>query len=227
MNIGFYLIAAFFFGLLVLGLKFLFETLQYNKTGSENYNFLRFMPYELNSFKRYNKNTFFPMIIQLIGSLSLVLASVLFVIYFKDNFGAYVIGVFSILSILSFNFLSFVKLSNYKLHLIFDACLISFNLLTILASLYFLNNRDFNFIGNNNQVLIIINVIIISILFIFQIVLMVNPTYKTWAKMVNLGAHTFNRPKVCYLAILEWGSLLVFILNFIPLIITVFGHIPF
>ena len=60
------------------------------------------------------------------------------------------------------------------------------------------------------------------ILLIFEFILMLNPKYKNWFKMVKVDAETYNRPKFCYLAILEWGTLLNLILSYIPIIVVMF-----
>ena len=57
---------------------------------------------------------------------------------------------------------------------------------------------------------------------IFMIVLICNPSYKSWAKLVKVDAQTYNRPKYNYLAILEWGSFIVHLVSYIPLIVSFF-----
>ena len=51
---------------------------------------------------------------------------------------------------------------------------------------------------------------------------MLNKNYKNWFKMVKVDAETYNRPKYCYLAILEWGTLLNLFLSFVPILIIIY-----
>lgn len=111
----------------------------------------------------------------------------------------------------------FIKMSNVKLHLSFAIITAFSALLTSFLEFLFLSNYDY-IIYN----LITLNTILICINIILMIIIIFNPTYKKWYKMQKFDNQTIARPKYNYLAMLEWGSFLVILLNIIPLIISLF-----
>lgn len=218
-------------GTVILALCYTFEALKYAQTGAKKFNILNTFPFEINSFSRFNRNTYFLFILEIIGSLLLVLPSLFFALstvssntvnIVSQNVSAYLLFAFFTLDILVFNILRFVKLTNYTTHLVFDSLLIMFNLFIILTEFIFFTNSDYQFVMQNDTVQRISLIVVTIILLIAQFALMVNPKYKDWAMLVKVDAETTSRPKVCYLAVLEWGSFIVTILSYIPILIVLF-----
>jgi len=115
--------------------------------------------------------------------------------------------------------LFFIKLSNYKLHIIFALIFYVLTILIYISVLFiFTNNNISNFNVGNKTPIYVINIIMI----IIMLILLLNPSYKKWNKMVKVDAQTYARPKYNYLATLEWGTLLSYFISFIPLIISLF-----
>lgn len=206
-------------GVIELVFTFLAMTFSYNRTGAKNFNFLTYFPFELNQFKRYQKSSWIYEILIILGSLILTFAFIFFGIYVvgEKKYVALVIDIILFIALFSFNLLFFVKLSAYQLHLTL-AIIFSFStLLSSTLELILFTNVDAIGILTSFQQIFIIVVSTINIFYMF--VLLFNPSYKNWAKMVKIDAQTFNRPKRCYLAILEWGSLIAFFIDFVPLCI--------
>ncbi len=216
-NLKIILIINFIIGLLLIGFSFVFMILSFNNTGNEKYNFLKYLPFELNPFRRCLKKTYIYVALIILGSLFLISSLIVYFLIFNDKiiFLTFLIMIF--VSIFSFNILMFIKLSNTKIHLVF-ALINSFSIL--LSSLF-----EFMFLGSSNILIYSgssFNIFITIINLIFCLVLIFNPSYKKWIKMVHVDSQTMYRVKFNYLAMLEWGSFIVTILNFIPLIISLF-----
>lgn len=207
-------------GIIFTFLSFGLMALSYSKTGSAKYSPFSCFPFELNQFKRDQKRSWGLETAFLIGVLCFVFAAAFFIVKNHTKSMAYLIGILLIVDIVVFHVLFFIKLSNYKLHLIFA---IIFYLLTFLIYLVeifiFTNPYSAGFIVSNKVLIWIFTIIGI----IFMLIIALNPSYKNWSKMVKVDAQTFYRPKYNYLAGLEWGSFLAYIISFIPLITAAFG----
>ena len=130
--------------------------------------------------------------------------------------------VFIIIEVIIFSLLLFTKLSNYKGHLVLVSLFVGLQLIVSCVEFFYFSNTKYGYISPSHNELAYVNVAIIMIQLIFQFVLILNPTYKGWARMQQIGAETFNRPKFCYIAMLEWGTFINMIISYIPIIIVVF-----
>lgn len=204
-------------GTIVFILSFLFMTLSYNKTGSGKYNFFSRFPYELNQFKRHNKITAIYVTMMILASLLLLFGLVFYLLYYYNHSILYFICAVIFVAIIAFNLLFFTKLSAYKLHLVLALIFYFSTLLTLVTELFCLTSNNVVVISNP-----VLNIIVIIITLLFMLIILINPTYKTWNKMVKVDAQTYNRPKYNYLAMLEWGSFLGFIISFFPLIVSLY-----
>ena len=221
-------IALLLISFLIIGLMLYFEISYFNKTGSQKFGFFRFLPFEINSFKRNQSKSYLVPIVLFVGlllSASPLLVFALDVVKNKGDITAsFIFFTVYTLAIITFMFLYFIKMSNYKLHVIVVTIFSGLVLLLNTLYLFFFTSDGHSFDGEFlTQEVRIACLIIGFILLIFEFVLMFNPTYKRWLKMRTLDATTqFNRPKYCYLAMLEWGTLLNLLLTYIPLIIVYF-----
>jgi hypothetical protein len=202
-----------FFGYVFL---FIIERIDFNKTGAKKYSFLRFFPFELNRFKRYQKSSYIYAIANVACGLFLTLPYLVFATQAENgsNLNAnYILFAASLIPIISFIFLSFVKMTAYRFHIALDSSIAFGNiLLLVLMVLFFGNNKIVDY-GLKSRVQIAITVILLLLL-LFQAFLIVNPSYKRWAEIEKYDAtsDSYTRPKYSYLCILEWGSLLNYIL---------------
>ena len=204
-------------GAIILIGDFLSMSLPFRKTGSKTYNIFKYLPFELNPFKRYLKSSYIYVGLEILGSVLIASGLISYLLIYSDRTVFYFIIIFLILSLISFNCLMFIKMSNVKLHLSFAIITAFSTLLTSFLEFLFLSNYDY-IIYN----LITLNTILICINIILMIIIIFNPTYKKWYKMQKFDNQTVARPKYNYLAMLEWGSFLVILLNIIPLIISLF-----
>lgn len=213
-------------GILLFGVVYVLEYLNFAKTGNGKYNFLRYFPFELNCFKRNQKVSYFYALASLFAAIFFSASFLSFAFAVTNNGGAtivaYIMFAISLITGFIFYFLTFIKLSNYTMHLIFAVILLCLNLLQLLLELFFLPNSNYFFINVANQGTQISLFVIVFLMLIFEAVLMFNPAYKRWNKMVKVDAETFNRPRFNYLAMLEWGNFLVYILTALPIGITFF-----
>ncbi|MFA6667163.1 MAG: hypothetical protein WCS51_02245 [Bacilli bacterium] len=211
-------------GIVVGGFACAFEYVIYQQTGSKKYNFLRNFPYELNQFHLGQKKSFILFGVEIISGLCFVASMVFASIYLANNRGnptsAYVFFVVATLIIISFFILRFTKLTNYKGHLVFATINVVLNLLLLLLYYFFFTNKNYQYVVDTG--VRVFEIIFILILILFEFFLMINPTYKNWAKMVKMDAEVYSRPKYCYLPILEWGNVLVYLLANIPLLFVLF-----
>ena len=210
-------------GIIVFVFSFLSMTLSFNKTGSGKYNFLSYFPFELNQFKRNSKKSWIYETLIIFSSLLLGFSLIFYLLYihfdFRDIYQLYILMAVMFISLLSVNLLFFIKLSAYKLHLIFAIIFAFSTLLSVVLELLLLGRND---VLGLNMSTPLINIIISVVAIIFMIVLICNPSYKSWAKLVKVDAQTYNRPKYNYLAILEWGTFIVHLVSYIPLIVSFF-----
>lgn len=210
-------------GVIVFIFSFLAMTLSFNKTGSGKYSFLSFFPYELNQFKRNSKRSWIYETLIIFASLLLGFSLIFYLLHvhfeIKDIYQLYILMIVMFIALLSFNLLFFIKLSAYKLHLVFAIIFAFSTLLSVVLELLLLGRND---VLGLNMSTPIINIIISVIAIVFMIVLICNPAYKSWAKLVKVDAQTYNRPKFNYLAILEWGAFIVHLVSYIPLIVSLF-----
>lgn len=205
-------------GIILFIFSFLFMSIAFNKTGSGKYSFFKFFPYELNQFKRNHKKSYIYEIFIILSSLLVIFSLIFYSLRFKETSVIYYLVFISILAIFSFNILFFIKLNNYKLHIAFALIFYVSTILTILSELFiFTNNNIPSFNVTNKTPIYIINIV----LTLFMLILLLNPLYKKRNKMVKVGAD-YSRPKLNYLAILEWGTLLSYFISYISLIISLF-----
>ena len=211
-------------GLILYAIVFAGQYVSFMQTGDKKYNFLRYFPYELNQFKLRNKRTYVFLAIELVAALCFIASSLFAAMYFAFKLNvpisAYSMFVASALTMITFIVLRFVKLTAFKQHLLFVTLNVVFNLLTLMLYYLFFSNSQFPYVTTTSVRIVVI--ILILILIVFEFVLMLNKTYKNWAKMVKMEAELTSRPKYCYLPMLEWGSFLVYVLSFIPLIVVLF-----
>jgi len=213
---------AYVLGIIVLGFSFAFEYIKYGQTGAKKYSFFRNFPYELNHFKIDQPKSFVLFGFEMVGSLLLISSSLLFAINFQEinPTSAYILFSVSTFIIICFNVLRFVKLANYKLHLLMTSIFVVSNLLLFLLYYFFFTNANYGYVLIDGVK--ITEAVVLIVFILFEFFLMLNPTYKNWAKLVNIEADLYSRPKYCYLPILEWGNFLLYLLSFIPLTIVVF-----
>lgn len=217
-----WIVLAYVIGIIILGFSYAFEYIKYGQTGSEKYNFLRNFPYELNQFKIDCPKSYILMSTEIIGSSLFSVASLFFAINYQNvnPTSAYILFAVSTFVIVCFNVLRFIKLRNYRLHLLVTSIFVVSNLLLLLLYYFFFTNIDYGYAMISG--VRITEIIVILLLIAFEFFLMLNPTYKNWYKLVKIEADVYSRPKFCYLPILEWGNFLLYLLSFIPLIIVVF-----
>lgn len=217
-------ILLFVIGLILYALVYGFDYVIFMQTGDKKYSFLRYFPYELNQFRLRNKKTYLLVFIELLAVVCLISANLFPAIYFSQKLNVFIpsysMFVVASISIISFLVLRFVKLTLFKTHLFFVTLFVAFNLFTLMLYYMFFTNQDFQFVTDLGVKIAII--VICLILVVFEVFLMLNKTYKNWAKMVKMDAELVSRPKYCFLPILEWGSFLVYIFSYIPLIVVMF-----
>lgn len=215
-----FLIVLFIAGFLIYLFDILAMTLTFNKTGSGKYSLFSFFPYELNPFRRHSKITYLYIILLVCGSISLALMLGCYCYLNSSSYVLWFIAILIFVGLVSFDILFFIKLSDYKLHVIFAVIFYATTFLSVILELLFLSKSD-----NKLGLIIstpIINGVITVVAIIILLVIALNPSYKTWSKMVKIDAQTYNRPKNNYLAILEWGTLIVHFLTYLPLIVSLF-----
>ncbi len=215
-NLILFMTTCFILGIIIIILTLVGMYISFNKTGNK-FNFFTYLPFELNPFRRYLKKSYIYLISMILGSLFLLSSLVFYFLKFNDKFIFITFLITIFISILSFNILMFVKLSNTKIHLIF-ALINAFSVL--LTSLL-----EFMLLGANDIIIYnlkTMNIVITIINLILCLILIFNPSYKKWVKMLQVDSKTVSRVKFNYIAILEWGSFIIMILNYIPLIISFF-----
>ena len=212
----------FALGCIVFALVFAFEWLKFGQTGDKKYNFLTYFPFELNQFHRSNKKSYLLAILSFFASACLITSLLFFMLLTVKvhKITASVLFIVGTLTIISFNVLRFVKLTNFKLHLVCSTVNMFFNLLLLVLYYLFFTNERIGYVFMTNVRIILMIVILIFVL--FEFVLMVNKSYKDWFRLVKIEEGVYSRPKKCYLAMLEWGNFLITILSFVPLFIVLF-----
>lgn len=219
-------LVAIAFSLILFITIFVMEMKAFGRTGSKKYSFLRYFPFELNRYRRDSNWSYCYPIGVIAASLALSLASFSFALAVQGNGGAiiiaYIIAAISTITAIVFNIVTFVKLSNYLLHLIFAVVFLCLNLLNLVLQLFFFTNPNYSFVSLPNQASQITIFVFVFLLLILEAVLMFNPAYKRRNKMVKVDAETFNRPRFNYLAMLEWGNFFIYILSFVPIGILMF-----
>lgn len=211
----FFIVSIFVMTIFITVSSFLYE-----RNNSKKYNFLNGFMFEINNFRRYNKQSWLSLTCLILIMLLFISPSIFFILYGKGSLVYQIILIlFSVISSGSMFALFFIKLSNYKLHIAFNSVFAISNLISIVLSTFFLGSGDtYGFIYSSefSKVLIVILGIIFVIL---EALLMLNPTYKNWDRMVKVDASIYSRPKYCYLSILEWGSVIIYLLSLsLPLI---------
>lgn len=237
----FRILVVVFLGIAILleAIVLAFHITSFNSTGAKKFKFYTYIPFELSfrlptlSSGEY-KNNFVAYlrrirswIIKGIPNFMLVLSMLCFALYVQFNGGditaAYIL--FTVFTLANFFFvvLTHLKLSYYSSHMLFTTLFVASTLLLLSLYIFFFTNDHYNF-GNGiiNKEVQITNFVISLILIIFEFGLMLNKNYKNRFKMVKVDAETYNRPKFCYLAILEWGTLLNLFLVFIPVLIIIY-----
>lgn len=237
----FRILVVVFLGIAILleAIVLAFHITSFNSTGAKKFKFYTYIPFELSfrlptlSSGEY-KNNFVAYlrrirswIIKGIPNFMLVLSMLCFALYVQFNGGditaAYIL--FTVFTLANFFFvvLTHLKLSYYSSHMLFTTLFVASTLLLLSLYIFFFTNDHYNF-GNGiiNKEVQITNFVISLILIVFEFGLMLNKNYKNRFKMVKVDAETYNRPKFCYLAILEWGTLLNLFLAFIPVLIIIY-----
>lgn len=219
-------IGAFIISLICLISVIIFEVTKFNKTHNEKFTFFAYFPFEINTFKRSSPQTLLSPVFYTLGAFGLSFCAFLFAFATQQSQGsvtaAYIIFVANVLVALSFLVLRFVKLSNYKMHITFASINVALNLLIDFLYLFFFTNSNIVFIHSPSKGVEIACFIIILSMLIFLFAMLLNPSYRQWFKMVKVDAETFSRPKKNYLVMIEWGSLLHYLISFIPLSIVAF-----
>lgn len=208
-------------GAIELIFTFILMTFSYNQTGAKKYNFLTYFPFELNQFKRYQKSSWFYEILVILGSLILTFGLIFFGIFviLEGKYIALVVAALLFIAILSFNLLLFVKLSAFNLHVALAMIYFFSTLLAVMLELILFTNVNAIGILTNFQKIFIL--VVTSLDIIYLLILLLNKSYKNWARMVKIDAQTFNRPAKCYMAMLEWGTLIALFIAFVPLCILI------
>lgn len=220
------LIVGFFILSLLIYLAVYFaERKDFNATGNK-FNFFQYFPFELNSYRRDNSKTLIRPISVSVATLLLVGINLLFALMTTMKGGAiqaaYIMFGISLIQGAIFSTLRFIKLSNYKLHLVFASIFAGMNILILVTYVFFFYNKDFFFFNNTPFGARLTILIVSSLLLIGEFILLLNPSYKKWNRMVKVDAETFARPKYSYLVMVEWGSFLIYILSFVPVLIATF-----
>jgi len=142
-----WIVLAYIVGIIVLFFSYAFEFVKYGQTGSEKYSFLRNFPYELNQFKIDSSKSYILAIIEILGSCLFSVASLFFAINYQNvnPTSAYILFAVSTFVILCFNVLRFVKLRNYRLHLLLTSIFVVSNLLLLLLYYFFFTNSDYGY----------------------------------------------------------------------------------
>lgn len=239
MDFRIYVVALLGVAILVEALVLGFHIVKFNETGAKKFNFFTYIPYELsfrlpplreatkvNNFLFYF-NIFKSWFLKIIPNLIMIVAMLMFALHVQFNGGditaAYIIfSVFTLANVF-YMILTNLKLSYYSEHMLVTTLFVISTVLLLTLYIFFFTNDHYNF-GNGvpKKGMEITNFIIIIILIVFELVLMLNKNYKNWFKMVKVDAETYNRPKYCYLAMLEWGTLLNLFLAFVPVIIVLY-----
>ena len=186
----------------------------FNRTDSKKFSFFTFFPFELNPYRRQTKQGKFSLSLLSLLTLLMIVPIILFAISF-NYVSSYVMMSFFIIAFCSFLALLFIKLSNYYKHLIFVSIFVTVEFTLLLLMFFYFSNKNYGYSILTTKSIICIVLLIIQM--IFEFILIFNPNYKNWAKMVKMDAEIFSRPKYCYLAMLEWGTFLNLILNYIPI----------
>ena len=219
-------VGVFIISLIFLGSIIFYEASRFNNTHTEKFSFFAYFPFEINIFRRNKVSSILSPIFYGIGVSGLSFCSFLFAFATQKYGGsvtaAYIIFALNVLVAISFLILRFIKLSNYKLHIGFASVNVALNLLIDFIYLFFFTNSHVVFLRTPNIGVEIACFIIILALLVFIFVLLLNPSYKQWIKMVKIDAETFSRPKKNYLVIIERGCLLHYLLTIIPLSIAAF-----
>lgn len=221
-------VISFVLGVLTLFVLYSFEIKDFNRTGAVKFKFYTRIPFELNRFKRDRKDSYVFPALQVVGSLLLIMPMLAFALDVQRLGGAITVAytLFTIvtLAFATFNILTFIKLSNYKLHMIFTTIFVGLVLLLQTLFIFFFSSSNYMYgKGILSQGVQIANFVVSLIFIIIEFALMLNPQYKNWFRMVKVDAETYNRPKYCYLAILERGTLVNLILSYIPVAIVMFA----
>lgn len=198
---------------------FLVQYFNFNKTGAKKFSFIRYFPFELFSFKPHHWESYLNGAGLVSCFVLCTIPAILFAAY-KTYASSYVMMTMFILAFLCFYFLIFIKLSYYKFHILVAAFLTGLTLSLILTEIYcftLTSTNSYFGVENNNLTYVIFAINIIQL--IFEFVLLLNPNYKTWYKMVKVDAEVFSRPKFNYLCCIEWGSFINLFICYIPLII--------
>ena len=219
-NQAVYLIS-FIVSLALFGIGFFLSKKQFDRTGNAQFSFLQYFPFELNPFRKRSAYSYLYPVLTIGGSLGLMLCSVAFVFETNSVNGALTPSIiFSIvlfIGLLSFIALNFIKLSALKAHLVFVVLFVmSVLMLNVLYGFYFLNFET-RFARDTKDVVRIIASGIAVLNVIFQLVLILNKNFKNWAKLVQMDADTYVRPKFAYLPVVEWGNFLSLLITFVPL----------
>lgn len=219
------IIAIYIISLLAYFITFGYWILRFERTGSKKFNFMTYFPFELNAFRRNASDSYLNIGLITISFLLFISPIITFTLGSLnryENANLYVLLVVFIAAIILFNFLLFTKLSNLKGHLILVVTFAMTVTLLIIFETIFFSNKGSLFFNSQKPYVSYIILAFNIIQLIFELVLVLNPRYKTWYKMVKVDAEVFSRPKMNYLAMLEWGTFINLVLCYIPIVVLSF-----
>lgn len=221
------IIALFSVCILVYIIMFTYWVLSFERTGSKKFNFLTYFPFELNAYRRNAKDSFLNFGLIIISFILFIAPSIIFaLVHFNQGESKIISSVFLmicfILGAIVFVLLLFTKLSLFKEHLILVCFFIGITMLLIVLEAIFFTSLKLTYYDVSKPYMSYITLAINILQLIFEFVLLLNPKYKIFHKMVRIDAETFSRPKINYLACLEWGTFINLLICYIPLIILSF-----
>ena len=168
-----------FVSLASFGGLFAYWIVQFNKTGSSQFAFTRYLPFELNRFRRSSKTRSLDLG-WIILSIVLFIAPVIAFAIVQNLVSSYFIMIFLILEAIMFSLLLFTKLSNYHGHLVLVSIFVGLQLILSVIEFFYFGNTKYGYISTSHVELAYVNIAIIMIQMIFEFVLILNPTYKGW-----------------------------------------------
>lgn len=221
------IIALFSICILLYIIMFTYRILSFERTGSNKFNFLTYFPFELNAYRRNSKDSFLNLGLIIISFILFIAPSIIFaLVHFNQGENKIISSSFLmvcfILGAIVFVLLLFTKLSLFKEHLILVCFFIGITMLLIVLEAIFFTSLELTYFDVSKPYMSYITLAINILQLIFEFVLLLNPKYKSFHKMVKIDAETFSRPKINYLSCLEWGTFINLVICYIPLIILSF-----
>lgn len=214
----------FIAGIALFLLAFVIDYLYQKRRDGKEFHILKSPVYELNSFKKDDKKSHLIYALYIFAQCLIAAASLMFAIYYSNLFSAvsaYIFFAIAVISMIIFNILRFVKLTNFKGHLIFCVSYVCINLLLVVLYFIYFTNTNYGYcLSDSKRIPMIISTLI---LVLFECFLMLNSGRKGWAYTIKEDDKgNVVTKKINYLALLEWGNLLVFILSYCVLALVLF-----